>query len=160
MTTRALTIKIRTSLAWTDLMAGLELVADSADNITVDVMPVKRGYKKKGKPKPKRQPELEYERGPSHDHSGVGEQYDRISVDASLKKNNLRGEELMKTASARGSASANPVRSGPPGIRHNCSAGTRTFSARPPCPPLSDCFLVVLRLQNRWFFGVVDTTKV
>ena len=103
MATRDLTIKIRTSLAWTDLMAGLELVADSADNITVDVMPVKRSYKKKGKPKPKRHPELEYERSPAHfDHNGVGEQYDRIAVDASLKKNNLRVEELMKMASARG----------------------------------------------------------
>jgi len=102
MTTRDLTIKIRTSLNWTDLMAGLELVADSADNITVEVMPVKRSYKKKGKPKPKRHPELEYERGPSHDHCGIGEQYDRIAVDASLTKNNLKVEELMKMASARG----------------------------------------------------------
>ena len=102
MTTRDLTIKIRTSLNWTDLMAGLELVADSADNITVDVMPVKRSYKKKGKPKPKRHPELEYERSQSHDHCGIGEQYDRISVDASLEKNNLRVEELMKMSSARG----------------------------------------------------------
>ena len=102
MTTRDLTIKIRTSLNWTDLMAGLELVADSADNITVEVMPVKRSYKKKPAPKPPRHPELEYERGPSHEHSGVGEQYDRISVAASLKKNNLKVEELMKMASARG----------------------------------------------------------
>ena len=102
MTTRDLTIKIRTSLNWTDLMAGLELVADSADNITVDVMPVKRSYKKKGKPKPKRHPELEYERSQSHDHCGIGEQYDRISLDASWEKNNLRVEELMKMSSARG----------------------------------------------------------
>ena len=102
MTTRDLTIKIRTSLNWTDLMAGLELVADSADNITVDVMPVKRSYKKKGKPKPKRHPELEYERSQSHDHCGIGEQYDRISVDDSLEKNNLRVEELRKMSSARG----------------------------------------------------------
>lgn len=102
MTTRDLTIKIRTSLAWTDLMAGLELVADSADNISVEVMPVKRIYKKKPAPKPPRHPELEYERGPSHEHSGVGEQYDRIAVDASLTKNNLKVEELMKMSSARG----------------------------------------------------------
>jgi hypothetical protein len=102
MTTRDLTIKIRTSLAWTDLMAGLELVADSADSITVEVMPVKRSYKKKPKPKPNRHPELEYERSQSHDHNGVGDQYDRISVDASLTKNNLRVEDLMKMSSARG----------------------------------------------------------
>ena len=102
MATRDLTIKIRTSLAWTDLMAGLELVADSADNITVDVMPVKRGYKKRGKPKPKRHPELEYERSPAHGHNGIGEQYDRIAVDASLKKNNLQVEDLMGAATAVG----------------------------------------------------------
>ena len=103
MTTRDLTIKIRTSLNWTDLMAGLELVADSADNITVDVMPVKRSYKKKPKPKSKRHPELEYERSPSHSHNGEGDQYDRISVYASCKKNNLPLCELMDTTASSGS---------------------------------------------------------
>jgi hypothetical protein len=104
MATKDLTIKIRTSLSMTDVWAGLDLIADNADNITVEVVAVKRTYKKK-KPRQKaaRYPELVYERGPWASHSSDGERYDRINIYASCRKNDVALDELMATDTKRGS---------------------------------------------------------